>query len=713
MDKSWINLRHPDAGFIKGMYAFIDFAQNHLPDTGTITYPFRDGFTETYKVWYAHGEKEIHEDIEHVELFEQHQNEIFMDDSGNNIGNPVIPDNGDMINSILEGGVANVSSEYQEPSEDDSTAELKKNRLEAMTTLYPGCEETLTYCAEYKGLGNSNILTKLEKSLDRSLSAPPDLLNVVDYNENDDEGRPVGSSQEFIIEGIEYEQARMWVLNSQPCYNSWKREHDNFIKLHKLAMGKRSGQYKIPSEEEFIPWFKNACNPIQKRKMIQDIEKSISYSDRGSRYSLFALDTQEKQSQCSPTIMNHCSTDVTDNESSDVMRNIPGHLSDDLTTNNIKGKCDESEDDSSVDAKSDVDMKECVQHQDDHNIKSGCRENSKLDMNGKHFEGKAVHFSSKTSSAMHVPDLRSLNGDSEKQQMPGVTCNIMAPKVPQMVGDTTSGTPTKASRSSVSNSDDFDEKGKLSVVQQRGRFKVTSENIALKKGIPSPMLQKSHSLQWTVPKPATCKWLKPPTNCYALNTDGSLGATGGVELFLGAGKCCRLHWTILAKEDQTAAVISDPMQADHLQTQVANGRNGIDVDKFDYIVRDSRACGLGCNFQFQRQLENSTVRFLVKLMETMRVMGDEICFRAKDSSGVTLKEEDLAVCNVKINLIHGRQNPLERVKNFKDYDSWEMFSIADNRTSHLLPICNEDMIVRVYSKKHELVEVISEAFENF
>lgn len=51
---------------------------------------------------------------------------------------------------------------------------------------------------------------------------------------------------------------------------------------------------------------------------------------------------------------------------------------------------------------------------------------------------------------------------------------------------------------------------------------------------------------------------------------------------------------------------------------VANGRNGIDVDKFDYIVRDSRACGLGCNFQPER------------LMETMQVIDDEICYRAKD-----------------------------------------------------------------------------------
>ncbi|KAF6142418.1 hypothetical protein GIB67_033845 [Kingdonia uniflora] len=50
-------------------------------------------------------------------------------------------------------------------------------------------QETLTYCTEYKGLGNSNILTKLEKSLDGSLFAPPDLLNVIDYTENDDKLR--------------------------------------------------------------------------------------------------------------------------------------------------------------------------------------------------------------------------------------------------------------------------------------------------------------------------------------------------------------------------------------------------------------------------------------------------------------------------------------------------------------------------------------------
>ncbi|KAI6671270.1 hypothetical protein NL676_006155 [Syzygium grande] len=252
---------------------------------------------------------------------------------------------------------------------------------------------------------------------------------------------------------------------------------------------------------------------------------------------------------------------------------------------------------------------------------------------------------------------------------------------------------------------------------------------------------------------------------------------------------------------------------------VANGRNGIDVDKFDYIARDCRACGLGCNFQFQR------------LMESMRVLGDEICYRAKDyltihkmfatradlyrtvythpkvkavelmlvdalvkandylhisscihdpceywklddtiiktietapdselnesrdlmlrirrrnlyqfcneyavpkdklehfkdvtaqdiacsqkNTGVTLKEEDIAVSNVRIDLTRGRDNPLESINFFKDYESEEKFTIPDDRISHLLPTSYQDMIVRVYAKKPELVGAISDAFENF
>ncbi|XP_065878833.1 uncharacterized protein [Euphorbia lathyris] len=252
---------------------------------------------------------------------------------------------------------------------------------------------------------------------------------------------------------------------------------------------------------------------------------------------------------------------------------------------------------------------------------------------------------------------------------------------------------------------------------------------------------------------------------------------------------------------------------------VANGRNGIDVDKFDYIVRDCRASGLGCSFEFPR------------LMETMRILGDEICYRAKDylsvhklfatradlyrtvythpkvkaielmivdallkandylgissyaqdpseywklddtvikiietapdeqlresrdlilrirrrdlyqfcneyavpkdkiehfqdvsaqdiicsqkNGGMLLKEEDIAVSNVRIDLTRGMDNPLESINFFKDYESEEKFPIAEDRISHLLPTSYQDMIVRVYAKKPELVAAVVEAFENF
>ncbi|KAH0448775.1 hypothetical protein IEQ34_022575 [Dendrobium chrysotoxum] len=90
---------------------------------------------------------------------------------------------------------------------------------------------------------------------------------------------------------------------------------------------------------------------------------------------------------------------------------------------------------------------------------------------------------------------------------------------------------------------------------------------------------------------------------------------------------------------------------------------------------------------------------------------DIVC--SQKASGVQLREEDVAVSNVKIDLTCGRNNPLERISFFKDYESKEKFYISDDRISHLLPASYQDRIVRVYAKKPELVEAVSEAFENF
>lgn len=55
---------------------------------------------------------------------------------------------------------------------------------------------------------------------------------------------------------------------------------------------------------------------------------------------------------------------------------------------------------------------------------------------------------------------------------------------------------------------------------------------------------------------------------------------------------------------------------------VANKRNGIDVDKFDYIARDVRAIGDHNNFSARR------------LIDSARVIDDQICFHIKDANSV-------------------------------------------------------------------------------
>ncbi|CAI5997136.1 unnamed protein product [Closterium sp. NIES-64] len=71
-------------------------------------------------------------------------------------------------------------------------------------------------------------------------------------------------------------------------------------------------------------------------------------------------------------------------------------------------------------------------------------------------------------------------------------------------------------------------------------------------------------------------------------------------------------------DPDTVATIKDYKEKEFLWDIVANARTGIDVDKFDYLARDSYFCNIKACFDHKR------------IIQMMRVIDDEICFKYRE-----------------------------------------------------------------------------------
>ncbi|KAK4269532.1 hypothetical protein QN277_022678 [Acacia crassicarpa] len=121
-------------------------------------------------------------------------------------------------------------------------------------------------------------------------------------------------------------------------------------------------------------------------------------------------------------------------------------------------------------------------------------EKSSRENSGRPVEGPAIHSHHGRFSVCISPEITppSTPGEREKlQHQPQSNLNCNATTVPLTRDDELSELFSKASKLSVASSEDNDEKAKVPVVQQRGRFKVTAENVDLEKvGPSSPVLHK-------------------------------------------------------------------------------------------------------------------------------------------------------------------------------------------------------------------------------
>lgn len=288
-----------------------------------------------------------------------------------------------------------------------------------------------------------------------------------------------------------------------------KRKEEDMLAQKKIPDGQKEEISQNEYKRGISGWFFDLDFLKNQASLIQDIDDTVSdTSQTGSSNSLSALDVNEKQLKCQsiPEISdmdNNCP-----NQSQSAA--IPSVQS---TSYDYKTRRDKSDDEFSIASSSHE--QHISQHSSPH--ADDCVENN---LDKKHDSGNGgkilgaldVHSQDRSPGSLDNAVLPGLMGlqikeESDKLQGQSQNCsNCNAAAVPHPGDDVFFDVSSRLSKSP--DGEELDEKAKEPVVQQKGRFKVTSENVDVEKVVPTPTLQKSNSMQvigthQQVPLPST------------------------------------------------------------------------------------------------------------------------------------------------------------------------------------------------------------------
>ncbi|CAJ1951463.1 unnamed protein product [Sphenostylis stenocarpa] len=268
-----------------------------------------------------------------------------------------------------------------------------------------------------------------------------------------------------------------------------KRKEEDMLAQKKMPDGKMEELSQNEYKRGISGWNFNLEDMKAQASLIHDFDDVMSdINHAASSSSLSTLDSQEKQM---PSAIHNPSRSV-DMEENDDMRNQSASVS----AVDTKNRFERFDDDSSITSSSREPQmsSSCL---DDH-VDNNLGEKPDMENGGRFVEGMAtLHHHRRGCSSSILPEvtLPPIRSESEKpQNLPQNGFSCSGTSLPQTGEDVLTELPSRVSKSSA-NSDDTDEKSKVPVVQQRGRFKVTSENVDPEKVAPSPVLQKSHSMQ--------------------------------------------------------------------------------------------------------------------------------------------------------------------------------------------------------------------------
>ncbi|KAG5249820.1 serine/threonine-protein kinase [Salix suchowensis] len=249
-----------------------------------------------------------------------------------------------------------------------------------------------------------------------------------------------------------------------------KRKEEDMLVQKKMPDGEKEELSQNEYKRGLSDWNFNLEDVKAQASLIPDAEDPINDNNLGeSLNSLPTFNGVEKQSDAQNSSLGQITEMMDDNN---VSQNRAARLpSVDSSLNIAKVRSVKSDDDSST-------ASPCHERHVSQNSSPSCHS-----LEGNTAERPAFNITGKPSEKMQDqrPNSSNINGATIVQDGDGGS----------------SENPSKAlHKTSGNSSDELDEKVKPPVVQQRGRFKVTSENVDMEKALaPQLVLQKSYSMQ--------------------------------------------------------------------------------------------------------------------------------------------------------------------------------------------------------------------------
>ncbi|KAL6559707.1 hypothetical protein OROGR_004824 [Orobanche gracilis] len=318
-----------------------------------------------------------------------------------------------------------------------------------------------------------------------------------------------------------------------------KRKEEDMLAQKKMPDGQKEEISQNEYKRGISGWNFNLDDMKAQASLIQDDDPSEKDEDMQNKQLQYqtSLSKSFKVLQHQLSFASQCS-DAADSDD-----NTPASVSPVGSTTNI-AKCERFDDDVSVIT---------TLEQPTTNISVGNDNHADNNLDGK----SEPEIYEKSTDGVHT------NSGSDKVQNQSQSLSHSGLTNPQPSESAQAEILSKSSKTPV-NGDDVDEKAKNPVVQQKGRFKVTSENVEMEKSVPTPILQKSHSVQVMAPFPA---------NSSPLSSDATLSNTSGLAIFPTLQSVLQTNVLqrdyILRLMKQVA--VGDPLVADAECTQINTG----------------------------------------------------------------------------------------------------------------------------------------------